>query len=269
MIGVVVHRPAAHGPRRGRARLRVSAVALVVGWSPLDMGPGHAARRRGRARRRAQLRRRGHLRPPPPDRDPGHRDRDRPARLGVDRPAPVRRPVRPARRAVRRRGRVAARVAVMSTALAWPLYFRVLERTTATAASTVTFIVPAFAILWGAIALGEPIGPDLVLGLRADHRQPRARARGADRQPRARRPSSDRPPGDPRRCRADLGSRRGPSRPTAGSGSCPPSTGTMAPVTNDAAGDSRNAADPADLRRSRRSGRAGSSPASARRSPRA
>ena len=44
------------------------------------------------------------------------------------------------------------------------MYFRVLGRTTATAASTVTFIVPAFAILWGAIALGEPVGPDLVLG---------------------------------------------------------------------------------------------------------
>ena len=38
------------------------------------------------------------------------------------------------------------------------LYFRVLGRTTATAASTVTFIVPAFAILWGAIVLGEPVG---------------------------------------------------------------------------------------------------------------
>ena len=55
-------------------------------------------------------------------------------------------------------------VAVVSTALAWPLYFRVLKRTSATAASTVTFIVPAFAILWGAIALGEPVGPELVVG---------------------------------------------------------------------------------------------------------
>ena len=55
-------------------------------------------------------------------------------------------------------------VAVVSTALAWPLYFRVLKRTSATAASTVTFIVPAFAILWGAMALGEPIGPELVVG---------------------------------------------------------------------------------------------------------
>ena len=39
-----------------------------------------------------------------------------------------------------------------------------LKRTSATAASTVTFIVPAFAILWGAIALGEPVGPELVVG---------------------------------------------------------------------------------------------------------
>lgn len=27
-----------------------------------------------------------------------------------------------------------------------------------------TFIVPAYAILWGAIVLGEPVGPDLVVG---------------------------------------------------------------------------------------------------------
>ena len=72
-------------------------------------------------------------------------------------------------------------VAVISTALAWPLYFRVLGRTTATAASTVTFIVPAFAILWGAIALGRADRPRPRRRLRADHRQPRAGARAADR----------------------------------------------------------------------------------------
>lgn len=55
-------------------------------------------------------------------------------------------------------------IATLSTALAWPLFFRVLSRTTPTAASTVTFIVPAFGIAWGALALGEPIGPELVLG---------------------------------------------------------------------------------------------------------
>jgi drug/metabolite transporter (DMT)-like permease len=55
-------------------------------------------------------------------------------------------------------------VGTLSTALAWPLYFRVLRRTTPTAASTVTFIVPAFALTWGSIVLGEPIGASLVLG---------------------------------------------------------------------------------------------------------
>jgi drug/metabolite transporter (DMT)-like permease len=55
-------------------------------------------------------------------------------------------------------------VAVVSTALAWPIYFRVMRRTTPTAASTATFVVPAFGMAWGALALGEPIGPELVAG---------------------------------------------------------------------------------------------------------
>ena len=55
-------------------------------------------------------------------------------------------------------------VGTLSTALAWPVFFRVLRRTTATAASTVTFIVPAFALAWAAIALGEPVGVELNVG---------------------------------------------------------------------------------------------------------
>jgi drug/metabolite transporter (DMT)-like permease len=55
-------------------------------------------------------------------------------------------------------------VAVLSTALAWPLFFRVSSHTTPTAASTVTFIVPAFGITWGAIVLGEPVGAELLIG---------------------------------------------------------------------------------------------------------
>lgn len=55
-------------------------------------------------------------------------------------------------------------VGTLSTALAWPVFFRVLRRTTATAASTATFIVPAFAITWGAIALGETVGIGLLVG---------------------------------------------------------------------------------------------------------
>jgi drug/metabolite transporter (DMT)-like permease len=55
-------------------------------------------------------------------------------------------------------------VGVLSTALAWPVFFRVLRRTTATAASTVTFIVPAFALAFAAVILGEAVGPELLVG---------------------------------------------------------------------------------------------------------
>ncbi len=55
-------------------------------------------------------------------------------------------------------------VGSLSTGLAWPVFFRVLRRTTATAASTVTFVVPAFALTWAFLALGEPVGLNLVVG---------------------------------------------------------------------------------------------------------
>jgi len=55
-------------------------------------------------------------------------------------------------------------VGVLSTAIAWPIFFRVLRHTTPTAASTATFIVPAFAIAWGSIVLAEPVGVGLLVG---------------------------------------------------------------------------------------------------------
>lgn len=55
-------------------------------------------------------------------------------------------------------------VATLSTALAWPIFFRVLSHTTPTVASTVTFIVPAFGITWGALILSESVGPELIAG---------------------------------------------------------------------------------------------------------
>ena len=55
-------------------------------------------------------------------------------------------------------------VGTLSTAFAWPVFFRVLRRTTPTAASTVTFIVPAFALTWGSILLAEPVGVGLIAG---------------------------------------------------------------------------------------------------------
>ena len=63
-------------------------------------------------------------------------------------------------------GALVALVAVgtLSTALPWPIYMRLLSQTTPTVASTVTFVVPAFAIAWGSMVLSEPIGPELVAG---------------------------------------------------------------------------------------------------------
>jgi drug/metabolite transporter (DMT)-like permease len=55
-------------------------------------------------------------------------------------------------------------VGTLSTAVAWPIFFRVLRRTTPTAASTVTFIVPAFALTWASLVLAEPIGISLLVG---------------------------------------------------------------------------------------------------------
>src|SRR5215203_3552640 len=54
-------------------------------------------------------------------------------------------------------------VGVVSTALAWPVFYRVLARSTPTVASTVTFIVPVFATLWGSLVLGEAVGAELVV----------------------------------------------------------------------------------------------------------
>jgi drug/metabolite transporter (DMT)-like permease len=63
-------------------------------------------------------------------------------------------------------GALVALVAVgtLSTALPWPIFYRLLAATTPTVASTVTFIVPGFAMAWGAIVLGEPIGVELLAG---------------------------------------------------------------------------------------------------------
>ncbi len=53
---------------------------------------------------------------------------------------------------------------LLSTALAWPVFFRVLSRNGATAASTSTFVVPVFGMIWGSLALGERIGPEFIAG---------------------------------------------------------------------------------------------------------
>lgn len=55
-------------------------------------------------------------------------------------------------------------LALLSTALAWPLLFRLVASIGPTASSTVTFVAPAFGIAWGALILGEHIGPTLLIG---------------------------------------------------------------------------------------------------------
>jgi drug/metabolite transporter (DMT)-like permease len=53
---------------------------------------------------------------------------------------------------------------VACTALAYILYFRLIARLGATYASTVTFLIPAFAMLWGAVLLDESISPEMLAG---------------------------------------------------------------------------------------------------------
>lgn len=50
------------------------------------------------------------------------------------------------------------------TALAYLIYFRLLGRIGASRALTVTFLIPLFGILWGAIFLDEPVTVALLLG---------------------------------------------------------------------------------------------------------
>ena len=54
-------------------------------------------------------------------------------------------------------------LALVCTAFAYILYFRLILETGATRASTVTFIVPVFGVLWGALFLREPVGPEKIL----------------------------------------------------------------------------------------------------------
>jgi drug/metabolite transporter (DMT)-like permease len=55
-------------------------------------------------------------------------------------------------------------VGILSTAIPWPIFYRLSAATDATVASTVTFVVPAFAMAWGGIVLGESIGLGLLVG---------------------------------------------------------------------------------------------------------
>jgi drug/metabolite transporter (DMT)-like permease len=55
-------------------------------------------------------------------------------------------------------------LALLSSAIAYTLYFRLLQNIGSTKALTVAYLIPVFAILWGAVILNEPITASMVLG---------------------------------------------------------------------------------------------------------
>lgn len=56
-------------------------------------------------------------------------------------------------------------IALPSTALAFVLYFRILERAGATNAASVTFLVPISAVVLGTLVLGERLAPNAILAM--------------------------------------------------------------------------------------------------------
>jgi drug/metabolite transporter (DMT)-like permease len=49
-------------------------------------------------------------------------------------------------------------------ALAYVLYFRLIADLGATAALTVTYLIPIFGVLWGTLFLGEALGAAMIAG---------------------------------------------------------------------------------------------------------
>lgn len=54
-------------------------------------------------------------------------------------------------------------LAVMCTGVAYAVFYRLIERIGASRAMTVTFLIPPFGMLWGALWLGEPITAPMML----------------------------------------------------------------------------------------------------------
>lgn len=54
---------------------------------------------------------------------------------------------------------------VLSTGVAYLLYFRLLDRVGPTRTSTVTYLLPVVGMLWGALFLGEAVGAGMLAGL--------------------------------------------------------------------------------------------------------
>jgi drug/metabolite transporter (DMT)-like permease len=58
----------------------------------------------------------------------------------------------------------AVALGVLCTGLAYILYFRLIARVGPATAMTVTFLIPAFAMLWGALVLGEAVTAPMLAG---------------------------------------------------------------------------------------------------------
>lgn len=56
-------------------------------------------------------------------------------------------------------------LALLSTALAYLLYFRLITNVGPTKTLSVTFLVPVFGVLFGVLFLGEPFGPGTLVGM--------------------------------------------------------------------------------------------------------
>lgn len=57
-----------------------------------------------------------------------------------------------------------AALGILCTGFAYILYFRLIEHVGASYAASVTFVIPVFGVLWGAIFLGEPLTPTMIAG---------------------------------------------------------------------------------------------------------
>jgi drug/metabolite transporter (DMT)-like permease len=56
-------------------------------------------------------------------------------------------------------------IALLSSALAYLIYFRLLQSAGPTSALSVTFLMPIFGVVWGFLLLGEALGVGLVVGI--------------------------------------------------------------------------------------------------------
>jgi drug/metabolite transporter (DMT)-like permease len=60
---------------------------------------------------------------------------------------------------------IVAVLAFVCTALAYLIYYHLIERISATALTGVTYVIPVFGLLWGAIFLHEQVTPRILLGM--------------------------------------------------------------------------------------------------------